>query len=148
MTDIHDEQGALFGMDAVVVPIPKSLSPDRRRTLRQAEAIARGLHPLALVFPWVRMLPTADRSAQASDGKSLPERCGSCRLRQVFSYHNRSYAKCLAPDSASAAEYERQPPRMSHSSASDVRAWWPACTSYEPGDPALSPDAARSIPSG
>jgi len=29
---------------------------------------------------------------------------------------------------------------------SDVRAWWPACVDYSPGDPGMSRDAATWAP--
>lgn len=119
------------------------LSADRRRTLRQAEDIARGIHPLTR--DTVHLL--SDINPQPTDAKNLPYRCGSCRWRVVASYHNRSYPKCAFPGTYSAEDYERfDPPRVSHSAASDVRAWWPACRDYTPGDNQLSPDAARHIP--
>jgi len=37
-------------------------------------------------------------------------------------------------------------PRATHGAASDVRAWWPACPDYSPGDRGLSDDATRSLP--
>lgn len=36
--------------------------------------------------------------------------------------------------------------RATHSTASDVRAWWPACVDYSPGDPGMSRDAATWAP--
>lgn len=133
-------------------PEPK-LSADRRRTLRQAEAIAKGSHPLALVFGSVvfpRHPMTKGHSYSAEDVKGDPYTCGSCRWRQVLSYHRRGYPKCLKyPASISAEQYERMKPIWaSHAASTDVRAWWPACTDYEPGDPGLSPDAARCLPGG
>ena len=41
--------------------------------------------------------------------------------------------------------YVTDGPRISGSVATDVRAWWPACPEYTPGD-RLSDDAARHIP--
>jgi len=137
---------ALFDMAPIAPPPPpEKESADRRRTRRQAEAVQRGVHPLALMFAGVRMHPEADRSAASSDGRYLPYRCGSCRFREVALYHNRSYGKCFwfRGDQPKTADGY---PRVSHSAASDVRAWWPACTDYEPGDNQLSPDAARWIP--
>lgn len=112
----------LFDVTALVVtpPEPEHLSADRRRTLRQAQAVASGVHPLGLVFSWVRMHPDADRVASVDDRKDLPLRCGSCCFRQLSSHHNRNHAKCT----------EGWPARASHSAATDVRAWWPACTDY------------------
>lgn len=119
------------------------LSADRRRTLRQAEQIARGVHPLT--GGPIHLLASLD--ATPDDGKHEPYRCGSCRFRQVLRYHNRRYPKCTRDlwhgDNDMAIT---DSPRISHSAATDVRAWWPACNGYEPGDTGLSPDAARSIP--
>lgn len=112
----------------------EKLSADRRRTQRQSEALATGRHPLGLALGWVLRLhpdaPTADDRAAAGP------RCGSCWYREVLGHHNRSYGKCLADDGR----------RVSHGAGTDVRAWWPACRDYSPGDSRLSPDAARYVP--
>lgn len=44
------------------------LSRDRKRTLRQAQAIRDGKHPLGLYVPGVRLHPEADRGRQAGRG--------------------------------------------------------------------------------
>lgn len=123
-------------------PLPLSkdpaLSADRRRTERQREQITRGIHPLTGTL----VHPLADTHANASDGKSQPYRCGSCYFREVLSYHGKAYPKCTF-----GANTEAPAPRISHSTATDVRAWWPACRDYSPSDP-ISPDAARSVPGG
>lgn len=93
-------------------------SDGARRTERQAQLIKLGQHPL-MSGP---LHPDADRSAHRTDGKSLPFRCGSCVHRITVGAGSKSYPKC---DLTS----------MSHSEASDVRAWWPACPSYEPLPP-------------
>jgi hypothetical protein len=98
------------------------LSADRRRTLRQRAAIDAGRHPL--MGP-----PLADHP---------DARCGNCRFRELWRHHDRSYPKCVIDDGA----------HVSHSAASDVRAWWPGCRKHEWGEPSLSPDAARSGPVG
>lgn len=114
----------LFGDELVPVEKPQ-LSPDRRRTLRQRTAAVNGTHPLALVFgPSIRVHDDLGRS------------CGNCRFRVLHDYHNRSYPKCVVGDGA----------RVSHSTATDVRAWWPACTDHEWGGPNDWPDAARHVP--
>lgn len=123
--------------------VREPLSVDRRRTLRQAEAIAAGRHPLT-GGPLHSLASTARDAASPKDD---PFTCGSCRWRKVVGYHDYRYPKCLFPGSMSAEQYETQvPPRVSHSASSDVRAWWPACRDYSPGEPKLSPDAARHIP--
>lgn len=117
---------ALFDMDPTV-PVPEPAEPisaDRRRTIRQAEAIARGVHPLALVVPTIRMHPDTDRGARPGDGiKTL--RCGSCKWRALWLWHNKTYPKCT--------NLHGRPtrPLTTHGAATDCRAWWPACTAYE-----------------
>lgn len=137
-------------LDLGPLPIPTppdTRSPDRRRTDRQREAVENGVHPLALVDPQVRIHPDADRTANRGDGRNLPLRCGSCIHRINLGYHAGSYPKCTAPRGVGADEYEAHSPRLvTHSAATDVRAWWPACTEYSPGDTAVSRDAARWIP--
>lgn len=89
-------------------------SDGAKRTERQAKLIQLGQHPL-MSGP---IHPDADPSAHKTDGKSLPFRCGSC-IHRVVRDHGKKFPKCdLTP--------------MSHSEASDVRAWWPACPSYTP----------------
>lgn len=120
-----------------------NLSADRRRTLRQAEQIRAGIHPLT--GGPIHLL--GDIYARSDDGRSLPYRCGSCVFRKVEKWHDSSYPKCWFPGSRGADEVTTKGyPRVSHGAASDVRAWWPACRDYSPGDTNLSPDAARSIP--
>ena len=122
----------LFELPAVAEPAAK-LSPDRRRTQLQAQRIANGLHPLVGVAPWIRLHPDAPK-----DRTSPGPRCGTCWHRVILDHHRRSYAKCDADDGI----------RKTNSAASDVRAYWPACRDYSPGDRLLSPDAARFIPGG
>ena len=123
--------------------VDESLSADRRRTLRQAGQVSAGIHPLT----GGRLHPLASRHRDAASPKSDPFTCGSCYFRRVEKYHDRSYPKCWLPNPAIGADApsRRIYSRVSNSAASDVRAWWPACPDYSPGD-SLSPDAARSIP--
>ena len=114
------------------------LTADRRRTLRQAERIADGIHPLT----GGPLHQLASRHRDAGSPKDDPFTCGSCYFREALTYHGRSYAKCLA-----GANVENGAPRASHSPATDVRAWWPACRDYSPSD-RISSDAARHIPGG
>lgn len=120
-------------------PLP-DLSPDRRRTLRQAEQIAVGIHPLT----GRRLHPLASRHRDASAPKDDPFTCGSCYFRSVEKYHDRSYPKCWLPGPSASGDKPTYP-RVTHGGGSDVRAWWPACPDYSPGS-SISPDAARSIP--
>jgi hypothetical protein len=106
-----------------------ALSAGGRRRIRQAQAVAAGVHPLALVMSPVVMHPDADRTAKATDRRDLPLRCGTCWHRRPSWF---GYPKCwFGGDS-----------RTSHGDATTVRAWWPACTDYRPltaGDPARAP---------
>ncbi len=118
-------------------PVPASdLSPGRRLTLRQAAMVAAGVHPLTRR----RIHLMASKYRDAESPKDDPFTCGSCYFRQTEQYHDRSYPKCWLPGAL-----DNTFPWVTHGPASDVRAWWPACPDYSPGD-SLSPDAARSIP--
>ena len=139
-----DEDVPLFDGYEPPEPVEQDdgLSAGQRLTLRQAQNVADGIHPLTRG----RLHPLASRARDAASPKSDPFACGSCYFREVWSYHNRSYAKCMFSGSRGADEVEKLGyPRVSHGPATDVRAWWPACPDYSPGD-SLSPDAARSIP--
>ena len=118
---------ALFDMDPVPADVPEpgeKLSADRRRTIRQAQALANGRHPIGLCFGFVLRLH-AD-AAPADDREAPGLRCGSCVFREVQSGpHNGSFAKCMRDDGRFA----------SYSASSDIRAWWPACDRFE-GRPA------------
>ncbi|PZG04387.1 hypothetical protein C1I95_33300 [Micromonospora craterilacus] len=118
-----------------VTPAPvEKVSADRRRTLRQAAALAAGRHPLGLALG--RHLPLHPDAPPADDRQAAGPRCGSCWHRQVLGHHNRSYGKCTADDGG----------RISNGAGTDVRRWWPGCRDYSPGDPQLSVDAARFVP--
>jgi hypothetical protein len=119
---------ALFDADPppAAPPPAEKLSPDRLRTQRQHDAVARGVHPLALVFgPAVRVHQDADRS------------CGNCRFRAPGRYPKCMYGYGRVEIPAT-KRYPGGPtyrvvwPRGSHGPATDVRAWWPACTDHEP----------------
>lgn len=106
------------------------LSGDRRRTLRQAAAIARGAHPLGLVITGVQVHPDADpaRTASKDNVAARPLRCGTC----VFREHLGGWAKCTvgAPSYANGERAVEKAPRVSRGASTDVRGWWPACTDY------------------
>lgn len=122
------------------------LSSDQRRTVRQADMIRRGIHPLT----GGRLHPLSEIRASRDDAKDLPYRCGSCVFREVIPYRGKSYPKCTWTGSLGADDIERWGldvlPWVSHSASSDVRAWWPACSNYSAGESSLSRDAARFIP--
>ncbi len=115
-----------------------TLSAGRRLTLRQAEQIADGIHPLTRG----PLHALASRHRDADAPKTDPFTCGSCYFREAWRYHGKAFVKC-----AFGVTNEGASPRVSHGPATDVRAWWPACPDYSPGD-RISPDAARSIPGG
>lgn len=131
MTDL-----TLFDADPYLVPpvaetpVAK-LSEGRRRTLRQAEAIARGGHPLGLVHPSVRVHPDANgRTAARGNAPERPLRCGTCQFRTPIGGHSRDYHKCKWPNPD--AYLYSELPRVSASAATDIRSWWPACTDWQP----------------
>ena len=99
MTDLFE--GAY--PDVEPEPVEK-LSADRRRTIRQREDIARGVHPLTKrpLLPGVHT-------------------CGDCVHRVHETNRRHSWPKC---DLTS----------MSWSAASDCRAWWPACDLWKAVD--------------
>lgn len=126
------------------------LSADRRRTQRQGQQIAIGRHPLT----GGPLHPLASRHRDADSPKTDPFTCGSCYFRNTARYHGKTYPKCWLPGPRTGETYKVGDvtmtigyPRATHGAASDVRAWWPACPDYSPGDSA-SPDAARGIPEG
>lgn len=124
-------------------PAP-AVSAGRRRTARQAAAVTAGRHPLT--GQQLHPLASPNRDAQAP--KDDPYTCGSCYFRGTVAMTRHStFPKCLLPDPTAGADapQDRIYTRVSGSETSDVRAWWPACPDYSPGD-SLSPDAARSIP--
>ena len=149
--EMHDDVPLFAGYEPPPAPEPAApVSAGRRLTLRQAAMIAVGTHPLTR-GP-IHSLASRHRDADAP--KDDPFTCGSCYFRNSARYHNQSYSKCWlpGPDTGEVRDYGGVRvtvgyPRVTHGAASDVRAWWPACPDYSPGD-SLSPDAARSIPGG
>lgn len=116
MTDVLFE-----GYDPAPLPgVDPDLSADRRLTLRQQGFIRVGVHPLTRT----QMHRQASRAATRDDATGLPLTCGTCVFRETFQWHNRTYPKCVS--------YDRM--FVKHSTATDVRAWWPACPNYLPKD--------------
>lgn len=118
---------ALFHVDEPRPAQVEELSADRRRTIRQLDALRHGRHPLGLVIDYpIRLHPDAP---PADDREADGPRCGGCRFRQVLGYHTRSYPKCLR-----GGDQDRGTgPFVAHSTATDVRRWWPACEHWEAG---------------
>lgn len=61
------------------------------------------------------------RTAHRSGGDAPGPRCGTCAHREIQSYHNKTYPKCVFGEGI----------RVTGCESSDVRAWWPACRDYE-----------------
>lgn len=116
-----DGTAALFDVDPVEQQPREKLSTDRRRTQRQAEHLATGLHPLSAALRWPIKLHTD--AAPADDRQAPGKRCGDCKFRHVINWHRRTYAKCTHGDDW---------PRATHGAGTDVRAWWPACLDHQP----------------
>lgn len=136
------EQALFPGYEPPPAPeVDDTLSAGQRLTKRQADDIAVGRHPLTGGV----LHELASRDRDASSPKNDPYTCGSCYFRTVVSYHGKSYPKCLYDPRRSADDPLDHYARVSHSTATDVRAWWPACPSYSPSD-RVSDDAARYVP--
>ena len=115
---------------AAVGPVPlfdlpdapeRPLGRDARRTLRQAEAIRRGYHPLGVALRIY--LPLHADAPRGEDRKAPGPRCGSCvhrviPLREVAG----QYPKC---------NFGGDLRRATGGPGTDCRAWWPACHSYQ-----------------
>lgn len=125
-------QPDLFEVEPAAPPEPDvKLSPDQRRTQRQHQAIANGVHPLGLVIPSVRV-----HLEVLVGGSTIT--CGDCQFRKLDRHHNASHPKCTFGSSEVhrvghegkgyvATEY----PRISRGAGTDVRAFWPACMDFE-----------------
>lgn len=113
---------ALFEIpDGARVAKPPPESP-RSLTERQMAKMRRGTHPLSMPgWPVIWL----HKDAPPPDDLTAPgPRCGSCRFRDLIQAENwKRYPKCGAPG---------RDHLLSHSAASDVRSWWPACREYEP----------------
>jgi hypothetical protein len=133
----------LFDAAPYAVAQPGPLSGQRRRTLRQEQAVANGVHPLALVLrdPTIRVHPDAPR-----DRGGAGPTCGTCWYRrQITTNGSRNWPKCTYGVENRTDQTRGRAPRVTHGAGTDVPRWWPACDSYSPGG-GLSPDAARWSP--
>ncbi len=107
---------ALFELPAdYEPPQPETGSADTRRTKRQLGWLSRGIHPITHLVLHVDAAPFDDRKAEGL-------RCDTCVHHVTSARRGRSFNKC---DSRNGAYTTR-------SSATDCRAWWPACLLYEP----------------
>lgn len=105
-----------------VTPTGAPMSADRRRTRRQLEGLSRGRHPLEPVAG--RALKLHPEGARWDDRNAPGRRCGDCWHRVPGRYQKCGYGA---------------PQRITHSAASDVRTWWPACTDHSYSDPDADP---------
>jgi len=132
-----DPQG--FDYDTALFDVPDSartvaeakekLSRTAQQHRRVARRIGAGIHPLGEP---IRLHPDAPRDLdyqEASRSTSAGPRCGSCQFRVLVAHHDKSWPKCHLPTVIGGRETF---PRATHSETSDVAAWWPACTSWEP----------------
>ncbi|MGH6654433.1 MAG: hypothetical protein ACRDVE_04420 [Actinocrinis sp.] len=88
---------------------------------RQQARLDVGLHPLSM--PGRHTIRLHADAAPAADKSAHGLRCGGCRFRELLlSEGGRAFPKCMW----------RGGSRASHSTASDVRSWWPACRDFEP----------------
>lgn len=119
---------ALFSDDGLrIVPEAREeMTVGERLRIRQAARIRAGMHPLSIGGSLIRLHPDAPREAHKDDGGTYP-RCGSCLYRRLIDHHNRTWSKCTFGTTLTSVW-----PRATHSAATDVRAWWPACADYAP----------------
>jgi hypothetical protein len=109
---------ALFDMERTPAPEPAvKLSADRRRTIRQLQALERRRHPLSLLHS----VPLAlhPDAPDPRDRDAPGPRCGSCLFREPASGWA-TFPKCVR-------EISGIKPFVTASAASDCRAWWPGC---------------------
>ncbi len=101
----------LFGDPIVPEDVPQPvqeeprLSAGARATARRRAQAAAGVNPLTGVATPIHLVGAT---------------CGGCLHRVTTTWHRKSYPKCDAHSD-----------RASHSEASDVRAYWPACSRWE-----------------
>ncbi|MDP7706829.1 hypothetical protein [Mycobacterium sp. TY815] len=110
---------------ARTVPEPKEkLSRTAQQHRKVARRIGAGIHPLGEP---IRLHPDAPRDLDYQEAKRSTAggpRCGSCRFREI-----QGWPKCMLPTVIGGRTIF---PRNTGSDASDVAAWWPACTNWEP----------------
>lgn len=101
----------------------------RQLTKRQAFLVRLGWHPLARALGRNLRLHR-DAIADPTVRKGGP-RCGTCVFRQLRGGAERDYPKCWL-----------DPLKVTRGPATDVRAWWPACTEYQEDPKCQSPRTA------
>lgn len=111
----------------VIPPEPEQLTRGERRKRLVAKRIAQGVHPLGYVRPY----PDAAKFTPGTTDECIAEglRCGDCVHRVLFSHHDHTYPKCHYPVTVGDRTTY---PRETGCESSDIRAWWPACATFEP----------------
>jgi len=109
---------ALFDLNLPEHPADPTagMSAQQKMTRRKQQALAQGLHPLAVLFGHIRL----HKDAAPADDRNAPGlRCGGCRH---FGRNFHGYPHCLYGDGV----------RSSNSANSECRQWYPACVDYQP----------------
>lgn len=116
----------------VVPERPPERSGEQKRRDRQQLRIATGRHPLSIDGMVIPLHPDAPRDAHKGDPRPYP-RCGTCNFRVLLDHHDRRYPKCLygAEGRPPGRMASLASPRISHGADTDVRAWWPACLTWQ-----------------
>jgi hypothetical protein len=152
---VNDDLGLFPEPERAAEPAAEPTTAGQRLRQRQANRIARGLHPLAYGGAVIRLHPDASRDP--TDRTGAGPRCGGCQHRWPVGGHARDYPKCVLGYARTPLPPERirpggpthrvtWPPRATAAEASDVRAWWPACDQYEPRDSATQTTSPCSTP--
>ncbi|QYN17448.1 hypothetical protein [Amycolatopsis sp. DSM 110486] len=115
----HPRDPDQIDMFPALTPVePEPLTPGAKRTQRNSQLAAAFLHPLTVILRGALKLHA---DAAPHDDRDAPGlRCGTCRFRRPVHGGARNYPKCT-----------RTRLLMTHSDASDCRAFWPACTFHE-----------------
>lgn len=98
----------LPGLEVEEAPPPPKLSAGVRRTAKQREQIARGIHP-ATGLPLLPLLSTPEERQERPT-------CGSC-VFLIGKHYDRTYWKCRRA--------------LTNGQGPDIRTTWPACTLFE-----------------
>jgi hypothetical protein len=109
---VSDDPAGLFDAEPYQVTPAPPPGADGRRTLRQADVLATGYHPVSRLKLHPDAPPVEDRAAPGP-------RCGDCAhlFRKVM---GSTYLKCG--------------PNATGGAATDLRAWWPACAAWKAAD--------------
>lgn len=115
---MSDSEPGLFDEPArIEVPDPfAGMGRDARRTARQRESLAGGVHPGTRLPLHHAAAPFDDRAAEGA-------RCKGCARLYRTGAGNKDFLKCEAAGTHNSRGSWGPP---------DIRAWWPACRLYEP----------------